>query len=144
MKISEGVPVGLGLLVTELENIGLENLIEPPDKSSRDDHFVGEMSFGMKRLYTYAQMLRNSAARLGYEAEMSRNRSETAKLQSERMKTLLKANVLMDIFWLFLKEEFEEQKLWERDKIGIRKGFLVVWGESSEPTIGDILGRLGL
>ncbi len=51
----------------------------------------------------------------------------------------------MNLFWIFLKTEFDEYRLWEKDSVGVKKKFKVVWRESSSsgPTIGDIFGYLG-
>lgn len=131
--------VWLGVIPLELASI--TDYTEPvAEFDDRVDHAVGDMTEGQKKLYTRWMDLERSAAQHSLDAQYARDNEKRRAnfLRTEELSA--KAAVLRAIFWIDIKDHFQ---LWDRDSIGIRKGFIVVWSEGggSPQDIQDFFRR---
>src|SRR3989344_3670549 len=115
----------LKILPMELSSIDAKEFIEPDEKiDQRADVVVGEASDDLKRIYTLVNKLQEVGARYSIDARFSKDnrlRSDAGKKAYELAK---KIEVLMEIFWIALKDDFD---LWDKDSVGIRKGWKVTY-----------------
>lgn len=106
----------------------------------REDIYVGEMIEDLKRLYTLWQNYDRVADQYLLEARhaKSENEMKSAFLKAKELKE--RADVLENIFWISLKDEFG---LWDKPSIGVRRGFVVVWSEGRglKDFLDFLLGR---
>ena len=131
----------LKILPMELVNINANEFSEPDDEvDPRFDVVVGEASDDLRRIYTLAERLLEAGARYSVDAQFSKDnrlRSDAGKKAYELAK---KIEVLKEIFWITLKDDFD---LWNKDSVGIRKGWKVTYRKDGLPTTFlDILKNL--
>lgn len=118
----------LKLLPLELNGIEENEFCEPETEvDPTKDHMVGEMSLDLKRIYTHWRGLRESADRAVLDAKYAKGNDQREALFMRAIELHEKAEVMEDIFWISLKDEFG---LWGRENsdntTGVRKGFKVV------------------
>jgi hypothetical protein len=125
-------------LQLELENLDGKPF-EPNNEVKKDEHVVGIADPDVRKLYSLAMQWQKSSMETAVAARFINKRNE----QEESFETAAilqkKSELLMEIFWVSLKEAFN---LWDKSSIGVREGWKVVWSEPEMPQIGDILGGL--
>ena len=131
----------LKILPMELANIDAGEFSEPDDEvDPKSDIVVGEASDDLKRIYTLSERLREAGARYSIDARFSKDnrlRSDAGKKAYELAK---KIEVLKEIFWITLKDDFD---LWNKDSVGIRKGWKVTYRKDGlSTTFLDFLKNL--
>lgn len=128
----------IDVIKMEIEMINAGELLEPYAEASSDDHVVGDLDDDLKKIYTLALRWDKAAIEMlvsaRYVNDDMRRKQDLEKASELRRKSEL----LMDIFWVSIKDSFE---LWKNPSIGIRKGWKVVWSDANP--IPPILGILG-
>jgi hypothetical protein len=124
----------------ELNNIEEKDFRWTDQNISGNEHIVGEASDGLKRIWTFAEKLEEAALQSLVQARFSKSREAGEELYKKAKEFKEKEETLRRIFWICLKDEFN---LWDRP-VGIRKGFKVVWYESTPgpPGFPDFLDFL--
>ncbi len=119
-----------------------EGFAEPECEVGENEHVVGEASESLKRLFTVAQSYVDlKVQKLGDALKAIKNREESAKLRDEANDIGAEAKLLTKIFWQSVRDEYPE--LADKPEIGIRKGWKVLWKESSgEEELLDIFEQL--
>jgi len=127
----------LRLLPLELAEIEEDSFIEPEDEVAPNEHVVGEMTPDQKRLYTKCRLLRKEGLDVLNNLTICR-RNEQQQL-AKASELARKSQAISEMFWVAINDEFA---LWDKDHIGVREGFKVVWIESNNeetPPPGDFL-----
>lgn len=118
----------LKLLPLELQEI--QDYAEPKQELSPNDDYVGEMSIDLKKLFTLLRSSQKALAAAIVEAQFG-------DVQAGKVRELRqKAKAIEDIFWISVKDE---HSLWEKERVGVRRGFRVVWSEPEPLTGLDII-----
>lgn len=120
-----------------LDNYQLAELGHPHFEIEDGDHVVGVVEdercrklFGLGRLYRRKTEEVLIAAKY---AGLNTDEGKVKALEAFRFK--IYADLIMDIFWVSLREEFN---VWE-EIVGIRENWQVVWSNQRPPTIFDFL-----
>ena len=122
----------LKILPMELENIDAKELDEPGEEvDPRSDVVVGEASDDLKRIYTLVNKLQEAAARYSIDARFSKDNRLRSDAEKKTYELKRKIETLMEIFWITLKDDFD---LWDKDSVGIRKGWKVTYRKDGSPT----------
>ena len=122
----------LKMLAMELSSIDIKEIIEPNEEvDPRLDVVVGEASDDLKRIYTLVNKLQEAGARYSIDARFSRDNSLRADAKKKMQELKDKIETLMKIFWIVLKDDFD---LWDKDIVGIRKGWKVTYSKGERPT----------
>lgn len=129
----------LKILSMELSGLGLHEIIEPQTEVDKSDIVAGEASDDLKRIYTLAEKLREAGARYTVDARFSKDNRLRADLQRKVYELSQKVETLTQIFWITLKDDFN---LWDKNSIGVRKGWKVTYSKESPTTFLDILKNL--
>ena len=132
----------LKMLVMELSSIDVKEYFEPEDKiDCKFDVVAGEASDEIKRIYTLATKLREAGARYAIDVSFSRDNQLRTDAKKKVHELKQKTEVLMQIFWITLKDDFD---LWDKYSIGIRKGWKVVYRNEDILPLSflDLLGNL--
>ena len=131
----------LDKLQDTLVDIDNKAFVAPDAEVSMGDNVVGVASEEARKIYTLAMRMRRKALSLTGEimqkiAEFDERLPEklVRDLGSRLFQLRAEEQLLMDIFWMSLKDEFN---LWKRMSVGIRKGWKVVWNDT--PCPHDIL-----
>lgn len=126
-------------ILQELEQLNPTNYIEPDAEIKPNDHRVGEATEELKQIYSLSLLCTRAAIEEAAEAQFGGFNTHAKKeklVRAVRFRT--KAEILREIFWLILRDQFN---LWDKDSVGIRKDWVVVWSEP-DPTPEDFLRRL--
>ena len=119
----------LNSVYEEMSAIKPEDFIEPSTEVGLNDYVAGTMSNELRKLYTLMEKSRNEN-RKNIEEKIENIFSlllDSLKFDiGQASKKLL---TLYDIFWISLRDEFN---LWDKDSVGVRKGFAVVWTEENK------------
>lgn len=120
----------LDILRIELENFDKDKIdeclladIEP------SDHDVGEVSVELRKYFALSRQFAHNAARMFLEAQLAQNQQTLEETVSRYTELEAKAKLLREIFWISLKDE---HRLWNKESIGIRRGWRVVWNSPNE------------
>ncbi len=135
-------PTWLDTVKMEMENMESSHLMEPPSEVDSHDHVVGEAEPELRKIYSLAMQWQKTAMELVVSARFT-NDSVTREQRLKRAEQLnQKSGVLMKVFWLSIRDAHD---LWDKDSVGIRKEWKVVWSESNEipPFLGLLGGILG-
>ncbi|MCX7778750.1 MAG: hypothetical protein N2259_00695 [Patescibacteria group bacterium] len=108
-----------------------DDIIEPSDEvNPLHEEIIGEIADeNIKKLYTLSLNLEKSAfmtfgrAMVTAMFENQRDGDILNKTFFKSYEFRTKAQILRDIFWVCVQDTFD---LWDKSKIGIRKGFIVV------------------
>ena len=113
----------LGLMLN-----GLEKMIEPPADMKPDDRKVGILEDeDVKKLYSLAMQCDRQAEELVIQIRYSGADERSSMQMLAKIKELkTKAELIREIFWASIKDSFG---LWDKDSIGVRRGWVVVWNE---------------
>lgn len=133
------MPTWLDIVRMELENLDPKFLPEPTTEVGSRDHVVGEADTDLKRLYALAMQWDKAAIESLVAARYINNREDQEHLVEKAAEIRRKSELLMEIFWVSLKDYFD---LWRKPSVGIRKGWKVVWSEPEVPPIIGILDEL--
>lgn len=114
----------LNLLPLELQDIRDDNFIGPHQTRIRGDYSVGEMRDSHKRIYTLVKNLEREAEQMIIDAKYSMDRDIQERAPGKIAELQYKIQALLKVFWILIREDF---KLWDKDDVGVRKGFQVVW-----------------
>ncbi len=123
----------------EMEKLEEKTLIQPMTEIEDYDNSVGEASMELKKLYGLSQALKKKAMETIVKFKFSSDANEKNELASHIKIAHDKAEMLLQIFWVVLRDEFD---LWDKDNVGIRKGWEVVWSDDQHPSLPDILGHI--
>ena len=124
------------LLPLEISNI--TEMWEPEQEVDEAfDHPVGEMSDDLRKLFSLWRQTQKCAEQLILEARYSHNADEQKSLGTRAFEIQKKAEVLREIFWISVRDEFG---LWNKDAIGVCRGYLVIWSDKKPMTFLDFLG----
>jgi hypothetical protein len=134
----------LSMLKMELSLIGPDELIEPESGDGEDDderdneHFLGEASMEIKRLWTYFATLEEKATRTLIDAKYARasiDKRESLLKKASEMKA--KAEMARSILFLNIRDQYQ---IWNPNlAVGIRKGWRVVSFKSESNPLLDLL-----
>ena len=99
------------------------------------------MDIDLKKLYTLLMETLKSAEQNFLNAKFARDNEERDSSFRKFCELQEKARALHNIFWISVKDTFG---LWNKDSVGVRKGFKVVWGavEEAPLDIADFIRRL--
>ena len=127
----------LKLLPLELQE--LDKLSEPDTQIKPGDHEVGVMSDDLKKLYSLYRSVDRASdqAKLDYRHSLEEERAQLVGRAAELDK---KAEVLRELFWIGVNDEFN---LWSKRATGIRKGWKVVWYTREEGPLGRLMDLFG-
>ncbi len=129
----------LDLLGLELEDIPLEELVEPEmEVNDECDHRVGTADDDLRRLYTKWQQLRETAERTALDARYTRDVVVRKEIEARASELIQKSEIVKELFWACLKDSFG---LWGKAAVGIRKGWIVIWTEEEESGFPEMLKR---
>ena len=117
----------------ELSAIEAKDFIDPGYEQEAGDKPVGEVSDDLKRLFTLARKLREISAYAAVRAKFESSESVRGEERIRAVEFAKKAELLMEIFWICLKDE---KSMWDKSQIGIRKGFIAVWSETGSGNQG--------
>lgn len=124
------------LLPLEMDEV--KEYREPDMELREKDHVVGDMSDSLKKLWTLWKQTAYRADEL--KLQLRYGEQNTSVGQARELES--KAQVIRDIFWIAVNDEFE---LWGKLRVGVRKGFKVVWNEEEMPQLPPFLkGIMGL
>ena len=112
----------LKLLPLELSGMDKVEIIEPEYPVGKNDHLVGEMSDMTRRLFTLGRLLEKDANQSKLDAQYCPDKARKAELQSRANEFMVKSNIIKELMWVGIKDEFG---LWNIS-IGVRAGFKVV------------------
>lgn len=130
----------LETLQTEIQDeLKSVHLMEPNTDLGADDRIVGDMDEQLRGVYSLAMRWMKTAADNATAAQFETNKERQELLSEQAQRLAKKSKILLDIFWISIKEQFD---LWEKPSIGVRRGCKVVWSESSTPPIVDLFRRL--
>ncbi len=122
-------PTWLDIIKLETENMSPEDFIEPQHELETEESVVGEVGDErLKRLFGLAMQWNREAVdcvRRASKTDDPAARDEDLALATELRK---KSQILFDIFWTSLKDEYG---LWDKDIIGVRRGWKVVFKDES-------------
>ena len=127
----------LKLLPMEVKEV--EGLVLPEAPLGPNDHVVGILDDDMKKLYTLYRSVdkQSDLARLEYVHSSSEDR---VSLSSRARELQMKAATLKDIFWIGVQDSFG---LWDKEYVGVRVGWQVVWYDLKRGTsFMDLLDHL--
>jgi len=131
----------LKILSIELSSIDAKEFIEPnTEVDLRSDVVVGDADDELKRVYALTEKLQEAAARYSIDARFSKDNRLRSDAEKKAYELRKKVEILMEIFWITLKDKFD---LWDKNSVGIRKGWKVVYSKENLPrTFLDILKNL--
>jgi len=117
----------------------ITDYLEPDNEVSPNENLVGEMDDDQKKLYTKWTSLKAEAIHCRADVITKRGDPlEQAKAQALELQT--KTDLIKELFWISIRDGFQ---LWGKDAIGVRKGFIIVWYESSgHPPFGELFRGL--
>ena len=131
-------------LRTELENMGMDAIIDPPMKFDESaDHFVGHASVDLQKLFSVAVQYERLSEEAKTEARYARNPEERNAHVRRAGVLHAKSEATRTAFWISLKDEFSDYDLWHKFSIGVRDGWRVVWSDAKPSGIPPIIGLLG-
>lgn len=122
----------LKLLPLELSQI--DSFKEPDVDMEPGDNLIGELTPVLKRLYTFWRKLEEAAARNEVDYHYSRQENKE-DLKNKSCELEAKARALRFIFWVCLQDEYQT---WGKGRVGVRRGFKVVWSDEA-PSDFDFL-----
>ncbi|MBU2101259.1 hypothetical protein KKH05_00850 [Patescibacteria group bacterium] len=124
----------------EFGGVSPHHELAPDSEVSVDDYEVGQASPELQRLYITALQWLKKSAELALQAQFYRGSDEERmSLVRRALELRSKGEILQNIFWAAVRDEFN---LWEKDSIGIRKNWAVVWMDSRIPPIIGFLQDL--
>ena len=127
----------LKLLPLEIKEVN--DLGEPDTEVNIHDHIVGELSNDLRKLYTMWKKTTEVAARTKVDLLFS-NSKHKEELDRRFSELSSKSEALREIFWIGVHDEHD---LWSKDSVGVRRGWKVVWSDSSSgPNLRDIIGGM--
>lgn len=125
------------ILIMELS--GIDEFTEPEENVVKSDCVIGEASEDLKRIYTFAEKLRETGARYVIDARFSKNTQFRIESKKKLCEIQAKIEAVMAIFWITLRDNFD---LWDKEGVGIRKGWKVVYRKSeSQNTLLNFLNN---
>ena len=132
------------LLPADLSGLSTEEVLPPYGDMEPSDHWAGDASNDeqLQRLYSLARRLAESAARTGLEAQLARKHEQREEFIMKCYELRKKAELVIEIFWISIKDSFQ---LWDKDSIGIREDWQVVWSDqdtSIPPFLKKLIGEL--
>lgn len=135
------MPTWLDMIRIEAENLDKDKLMEPPSELDPDrDHLVADAEIELRRLYSLAIHWEKTAMEMILAARYMNDDSKRENSARKASQLAEKAQLLMKIFWVSIKDTYE---LWDKPSVGIRKGWKVVWTDPDPvPPILGILGDL--
>ena len=116
----------LNLLSLELSSI--DNYIEPVKDIQPNEHYVGDFTPTLKKLYTLWRRITKATAQSKVDLDFSPDPEEGIQLLAKYTELSTKAGALKSVFWACIQDEFPE--LWTKPNIAVRRGFKIVWEES--------------
>lgn len=131
----------LRLLPMELSTISEEDYITPSEELGFEprDHYVGKATESMKQMYTLYLRKEQAAEEAKLKIRFARGVGEGQSLQSQYAESKAKARVLRLLFWITIQDEFD---LWDKQSVGIRSNWDVVWTDPDpDPDIADFFRR---
>lgn len=127
------------LILMDVQLVEEKGLIEPQAEPGSGDHVVGTAGPELQKLYSLALTWEKAATEAILAARYSTTKVNLNQTAVKITQLREKAKILMEIFWISLKDAFN---LWDKESVGIRKGWKVVWTNPQSPSIGDILGQI--
>lgn len=129
----------MSAVLKELEGLNQKGLLEPKTEVGPTDHVVGEANVEIRKLYGLAMQTSRRSAESIVSAQYDINRETQEHHAAKAVELRKKAELLMEIFWVSIKDQFD---LWQKPSVGIRKGWKVVWSEPGPDSILDLLGTI--
>ena len=124
-------PTWVDMVKMEAENLPAEDMIEPQRELENCEHVVGELDHQeLKKYFTLAMRWNREAAdcvKGAAEISDAQAREEELTIAAELHK---KSQMIFDISWTSLKDEY---RLWDKDSIGIRRGWRVIYKDPPPP-----------
>ncbi len=111
------------------------DFLEPQQDMERGDHEIGLMTEDHKRLFTLWRAVKRSAEEAVIQAKYAQSREQALEEKKRAEELALKAHILGDIFWVSLNDHYD---VWDKESIGVRRGFKVVWSEEPMQSHGLI------
>ena len=124
----------LKLLLLELDSLSPDDFYEPDAEPRPSDQQAGELTEGLLRLYTLWQQTEKLAAEKAMEARFSRGPDDQRRELIAKARELEdKSGFVKDLFWLEVRDE---NHLWDKPVVGVRKGRRVIWSDEPPRIVG--------
>jgi len=121
-----------------LELADIHEYREPDREIAPEDNIAGDMSPNLMKLYTLSLIYARRYAEAKIELVYGKPNNDQ-NLAARAAELDQKTKALVEIFWIAVKDEFS---LWDKENIGVRKGFKIVWFERQGPNFGDFLNDI--
>ncbi|MBU3942938.1 hypothetical protein KKA24_03070 [Patescibacteria group bacterium] len=129
----------LDSIETEAEKMVIGISLAPSLEVRSEDNEAGEVDDELKKFWSLAQLWEKEAKEKALQAEYEAN-IEVRELLIEQASCLKQRHdALMEIFWISVRDTFD---LWEKQMIGIRKGWIIVWKSEKGCSIFEVLDDL--
>ena len=120
----------LDTLRAELDEMVLDNSIEPLREVGESDRVVDEADTDLIKLYTLSIRLSEEvveALKRGYDendSAVQKRLIDFAQMKARR------SDIVKEIFWTSIKDAYD---LWDKPSVGIRKGWKITWSDDEGP-----------
>lgn len=120
----------------ELDMISENELRQPVNKIDVKDHLVGELSIGLRKLYTLMLLTEESAMKKMVEVRFSsKSIDDDPQMLGSYKELQYKGEALRNLFWIGVNAE---HNLWQYESIGVRRDWSVVWSDPDPNDQGDV------
>jgi len=123
------------VLIDDLRSISPKDTITPDQEVARGEQEVGKLNEKMLVLLGFSQSLFSRAAFLNNQSLLYLRDGDEAASEKAHIKSCeytTKHEAIEKIFWVYLYDHFN---LWDKDSIGVRKDFKVVWMDDESSNI---------
>jgi hypothetical protein len=129
MDTKKAVSSLLNQILAQVAEIKTEELISPEaEVNPLNDNYVGVACDETMRLYMVRERISTKIKSLSRELQKmvpsSSNRGIIERKMKEIQEAFKKREILSELFWFSIRSEFD---LWDKEEVGIRNGFKVVW-----------------
>lgn len=128
----------IGWLQEELDRIGPEDMFDPSPEVEPGEIEIGVASDESKKIYILRDLCHRNSDELMLAAKYERDKEKQVSMIHKAGNYKSLANLWDSLLWQSVYKQYPETV--NKSRIGIRKGFVVVASDRSEPN--DILRQL--
>ncbi|MBI2039380.1 MAG: hypothetical protein HYT22_03860 [Candidatus Niyogibacteria bacterium] len=125
----KGASTWLESIQAELEEITIENFAEPNLEVESGDHIVGIAGDDLRKLHALRRRYGDFAIAAKIRCATSSG-PEHDEAEKEFGRFFTQGEAVNSIFWVSCRAAFPE--IWDKEAIGIRKGWQVVWSDPDD------------
>lgn len=114
----------LETLNKEIEGVCVETIKESDSEIEEGETVAGDVSIDHQKLFTLTRKYHRLADKKLIAMKFAQNKEAGQEHEAELLMAKARAEILMQIFWASLKDEFQ---LWDKESVGFRKGWKVTW-----------------